>query len=135
MSEHWPKHLKLNGFDDYRRLKGEVAKVIAEVTGSPHSLQEVAVNEAIANALECRDGKARSQKASLKFNRFGNRIGFAGNAMLRRLRANPDDLFSFGEDASMGRGIPMMLSMSHWMTYNHDGTELLLAWKIREKTD
>jgi PAS domain S-box-containing protein len=144
MMEHWPKQLKLNGFDDYRRLKGEVAKVIAEVTGSPHSLQEVAVNEAIANALECRDGKARSQKASLKFNRFGNRfvvrvktsrIGFAGNAMLRRLRANPDDLFSFGEDASMGRGIPMMLSMSHWMTYNHDGTELLLAWKIREKTD
>ena len=140
--EHWPKHLKLNGFDDYRRLKGEVAKVIAEVTGTPHSLQEVAVNEAIANALECRDGKARSQKAGLKFNRFGNRfvvrvktsrIGFAGNAMLRRLRANPDDLFSFGEDASMGRGIPMMLSMSHWMTYNHDGTELLLAWKIREK--
>jgi hypothetical protein len=117
-----------------------VAKVIAEVTGSPHSLQEVAVNEAIANALECRDGKARSQKASLKFNRFGNRfvvrvktsrIGFAGNAMLRRLRANPENLFSFGEDASMGRGIPMMLSMSHWMTYNHDGTELLLAWKIR----
>ena len=141
MSEHWPKQLKLNGFDDYRRLKGTVARVIAEVTGSPHSLQEVAVNEAIANALECRDGKARSQKASLKFNRFGNRfvvrvktsrIGFAGNAMLRRLRANPDDLFSFGEDASMGRGIPMMLSMSHWMTYNHDGTELLLAWKLRE---
>ena len=141
MSEHWPKQLKLNGFDDYRRLKGTVARVIAEVTGSPHSLQEVAVNEAIANALECRDGKARSQKASLKFNRFGDRfvvrvktsrIGFAGNAMLRRLRANPENLFSFGEDASMGRGIPMMLSMSHWMTYNHDGTELLLAWKIRE---
>ena len=141
MSEHWPKQLKLNGFDDYRRLKGTVARVIAEVTGSPHSLQEVAVNEAIANALECRDGKARSQKASLKFNRFGDRfvvrvktsrIGFAGNAMLRRLRANPENLFSFGEDASMGRGIPMMLSMSHRMTYNHDGTELLLAWKIRE---
>ena len=141
MSEHWPKQLKLNGFDDYRRLKGTVARVIAEVTGSPHSLQEVAVNEAIANALECRDGKARSQKASLKFNRFGNRfvvrvktsrIGFAGNAMLRRLRANPENLFSFGEDASMGRGIPMMLSMSHRMTYNHDGTELLLAWKLRE---
>ena len=141
-SQHWPKQLKLNGFDDYRRLKGEVAKVIAEVTGSPHSMQEVAVNEAIANALECRDGKARSQRASLKFNRFGNRfvvrvktsrIGFAGNAALRRLRANPDDLFSFGEDASMGRGIPMMLSMSHWMTYNHDGTELLLAWKIEDK--
>jgi len=104
-SEHWPKNLKLNGFDDYRRMKGEVAKVIAEVTGSPHSLQEVAINEAIANALECRDGKDRSQKTSIKFNRFGNRfvvrvttsrIGFAGNAMLRRLRANPDDLFSFG---------------------------------------
>jgi PAS domain S-box-containing protein len=144
LTEQWPKKLRLNGFDDYRRLKDEVAKVIAEVTGSAHSLQEVAVNEAIANALECRDGKARSQKASLKFNRFGNRfvvrvktsrIGFAGNAMLRRLRANPENLFAFGEDASMGRGIPMMLSMSHWMTYNHDGTELLLAWKIREKRD
>ncbi|MBP8036791.1 MAG: PAS domain-containing protein [Negativicutes bacterium] len=141
ISEHWPKQLKLSGFDDYRRLKEEVGKVIAEVTGSPHSLQEVAVNEAIANALECRDGKARSQKAGIKFNRFGDRfvvrvktsrIGFAGNAMLRRLRANPENLFSFGEDASMGRGIPMMLSMAHWMTYNHDGTELLLAWKIKK---
>ncbi len=141
LNGNWPKRLTLNGYEDYRRLKSEVAKVLAEVTGSPHSLQEVAVNEAIANALECRDGKARSQKAGLKFNRFGNRfvvrvktsrIGFAGNAMLRRLRANPENLFSFGEDASMGRGIPMMLSMSHTMTYNHDGTELLLAWKIRK---
>lgn len=140
MAEGWPKTLKLNGFDDYRRLKGEVAKVLTDVTGQPHSLAEVAVNEAIANALECRDGKARSQRAVLKFSRFGNRfvvrvktsrIGFAGNAVLSRLRANPDLLFAFGEDASMGRGIPLMLSIAHKMTYNHDGTELLLAWKVR----
>ena len=138
MSEGWPKRLRLNGFEDYRRFKGEVAKVLTEVTGQPHSLPEVAVNEAIANALECRDGKARNQRAILKFSRFGNRfvvrvrtsrIGFAGNAVLRRLRANPESLFAFGEDASMGRGIPLMLSLSDWMTYNHDGTEVLLAWK------
>ena len=139
LSESWPKILKLNGYEDYRRLNGEVAKVLAEVTGKPHSLQEVAVNEAIANALECRDGKARSQKARIKFNRVGtrlivrvktSRIGFAGNAVLHRLQANPENLFSFGEDASMGRGIPLMISIADKMTYNHDGTELLLAWKV-----
>ena len=36
-------------------------------------------------------------------------------------------------DASMGRGIPMMLAMSDRMTYNSEGTELLLAWKLQTK--
>ena len=139
--EQWPKSLVLNGYEDYRRLKGELARAIAEATGKPHSMPEVAVNEAVANALECRDGKARNQRAELKFNRFGgrfvvrvrtSRIGFAGNAVLRRLRANPESLFAFGEDASMGRGIPLMLSIADKMTYNHDGTEVLLAWKVEE---
>ena len=101
------------------------------------------MHEALANALECRDGQARQQKARIRFNKVGNsfivrvktsRIGFAGNAILRRLRSQPDDMFSFGEDASMGRGIPMMLSMSHKMPYNSEGTEVLLAWKM-EATD
>jgi len=139
LSDQWPKQLTLNGFNDYRRLKGEVAKLLTEATGLAHSMQEVAVNEAIANALECRDGQARSQKARLKFSRAGkwlivrvrtSRIGFAGNAMLRRLRANPDSLFAFGEDAGMGRGIPIMLSTTDRMTYNNEGTEVLLAWKL-----
>lgn len=140
-TDSWPKIFRLNGYGDYQRLQGELAKVLAEVTGKPHSLQEVAVNEAIANALECRDGKARHQQARVRINRFGNRlvvrvktsrIGFAGNAMLRRLRANPEEMFSFGEDAGMGRGIPMMLSMTDKMTYNNEGIEVLLAWKLNE---
>ena len=140
----WPRWFRLNGYGDYQRLKGELAKVLEEVTGLPHSMQEVAVNEAIANALECRDGKARHQQAHVKFNRFGNRlvvrvkttrIGFAGNALLRRLRANPEDMFSFGEDASMGRGIPMMLTMTDRMTYNGEGTEVLLVWKLSDEKE
>jgi len=137
--EGWPRTIRFNGYGDYQRLRGEVAKILMEVTGRPHSLQEVAVHEALANALECRDGQARNQTARIKFNRVGNRlivrvktsrIGVAGNAILRRLRSQPEDMFSFGEDASMGRGIPMMLSMSHKMTYNSEGTEVLLAWKL-----
>jgi PAS domain S-box-containing protein len=135
----WPRIIRFNGYGDYQRLKGEIAKVLAEVTGQPHSLQEVAVHEALANAMECRDGVPRQHKARLRFNKVGarlivrvktSRLGFAGNAILRRLRSQPEDMFSFGEDASMGRGIPMMLSMSHKMTYNSEGTELLLAWRL-----
>ena len=138
-SEKWPKVLKLNGFDDYRRLKGEVAKVLAEVTGLQHSIQEVAVNEALANAMECRDGVPRQHRACVRFNIIGarlivrvqtSRIGFAGNAMLRRLRSAPEELFAFGEDQAMGRGIPLMLSLSHRMMYNNEGTEVLLAWRM-----
>ena len=138
-TDGWPRVLRFNGYGDYQRLKGEVAKILAEVTGLPHSPQEVAVHEALANAMECRDGVPRQHKARLRFNRVGNRlivrvktsrIGFAGNAILKRLRSQPEDMFSFGEDASMGRGIPMMLSMSHKMTYNSEGTEVLLAWKL-----
>ncbi len=112
---------------------------MAEATGEAHSVQEIAVNEALANALECRDGVPRQQQASLRFNKIGNRfivraqssrIGFAGNALLRRLRAPPEDLFSFGEDASMGRGIPIMLSLADQMVYNSEGTEVLLAWQL-----
>ncbi|HWR30519.1 MAG TPA: PAS domain S-box protein [Negativicutes bacterium] len=135
----WPRIIRFNGYGDYRRLKGEVAKILAEVTGLPHSLEEVAVHEALANAMECRDGVPRQHKARLRFNKVGNlliarvktsRIGFAGNTILRRLRAHPEEMFSFGEDAAMGRGIPMMLSMSQRMTYNNEGTEVLLAWKL-----
>lgn len=135
----WPRILRFNGYGDYQRLKGEIGKIIGEVTGQPHSVHEVAVHEALANAMECRDGVPRQHKARIRFNRLGrwfvirvktSRMGFAGNAVLRRLRSHPEEMFSFGEDASMGRGIPMMLSMSHKMTYNSEGTEVLLAWKM-----
>ncbi|MHC1760650.1 MAG: hypothetical protein AB9917_14325 [Negativicutes bacterium] len=104
-----------------------------------HSIQEVAVNEAIANALECRDGVARQHRTQVRFNRIGNRLvvrvktsrmGFAGNALVKRLRAKPEELFSFGEDVGMGRGIPIMLSTTYRMVYNNEGTELLLAWQM-----
>ncbi|MHC1758961.1 MAG: SpoIIE family protein phosphatase [Negativicutes bacterium] len=135
----WPKIIHFNGYGDYQRLKGAVGKVLAEVTGKLHSLQEVAVNEALANAMECRDGVTRQHKARLRFNKVGNRLvvrvktsrlAFAGNAILRRLRSHPEEMFAYGEDASMGRGIPMMLSVSDKMTYNGEGTEVLLAWKL-----
>ena len=135
----WPKVLRFNGYGDYQRLKGEIGRILTEVTGAPHSLQEVAVHEALANALECRDGIPRQHRAEICFRRIGNRLsirvkssrmGFAGNAILRRLRAKPEELFHYGEDAGMGRGIPIMLSVSDRMTYNNEGTELLLAWRI-----
>ncbi len=135
----WPKVLRFNGYGDYQRLKGEIAEILAEITGLPHSRPEVAVNEALANALECRDGIPRQHRAEICFRRIGaglsvrvksSRMGFAGNAILRRLRAKPEELFSYGEDAGMGRGIPIMLSISDKMTYNSEGTELLLAWKL-----
>lgn len=135
----WPRTLHFNGYGDYQRFKGEVANILMEIIGLPHSLYEVAVHEALANAMECRDGVPRQHKARLRFNKVGNRlvvrvktsrIGFAGNAILRRLRSHPEDMFSFGEDAAMGRGIPMMLSVSHQMIYNSEGTEVLLAWKL-----
>jgi len=137
--EGWPKLLRFNSYSDFTRLKGEVAKILTEVTGLPHSFHEVAVNEALANAMECRDGVPRQHKASIRFNKVGNRLiirvkssrmGFAGNSILRRLRSHPEDMFAYGEDAAMGRGIPMMLCMSHKMTYNSEGTEVLLAWKM-----
>ena len=135
----WPRVFRLNGYGDYQRYKGEIAKVLAEVTGKPHSLQEVAVNEALANAMECRDGVARQHRARLRINKLGHRlvvrvhtsrIGFAGNAMLRRLRSHPEEMFAYGEDAWMGRGIPIMLSTTDRMTYNNEGTEVLLVWRL-----
>lgn len=135
----WPKKIRFYGYGDYQRLKGEIADILMEATGLAHSLQEVAVNEALANALECRDGLPRQHRAEVKFNRIGDRLvvrvkssrmGFAGNAILRRLRVKPEELFSYGEDAGMGRGIPIMLSISDKMTYNSEGTELLMAWKL-----
>jgi PAS domain S-box-containing protein len=134
----WPRTLRFNGYGDYQRLKGEVRKILAEVIGRDHSLQEVAVHEALANAMECRDGVPRQQRARLRINKFGNRLvvrvktsrlGFAGNALLRRLRSH-GELFAFSADDSMGRGIPIMLATADWMTYNSEGTELLLAWKL-----
>lgn len=138
-TDSWPKQFRLNGYGDYLRLQTAIAQVIAAETGTPHSLPEVALHEALANAMECRDAVARPHRVQLKFNKLGrkliarvktSRIGFAGNAILRRLQTHPEELFAYGEDASMGRGIPLMLSLSQRMVYNADGTELLLVWKI-----
>ncbi len=135
----WPRILRFCGYGDYQRMRGEMGKILEEVTGKKHSVHEVAVHEALANAMECRDGIPRQHNAWLRFNKVGNRfivrvktsrIGFAGNAMLRRLRSHPEDMFSFGEDAGMGRGIPIMLSIADRMTYNNEGNELLLAWRL-----
>ena len=135
----WPMIMQFNGFGDYQRFRSEVSRIIASVVGKDHSMQEVAVNEALANALECRDGASRQHRVRLRFHRIGRwftvrvrttRMGFAGNAMLRRLRANPEAYFSFGEDVGMGRGLPIMLSAADRMLYNDDGTELLLAWNL-----
>ena len=135
----WPRTLHFNGYGDYQRLKGEVGRILAEITGLEHSRQEVAVNEALANAMECRDGVSRQHRATVRFNKIGSRLivrvktsrlAFAGNAMLRRLRSQPEEMFAFGEDASMGRGIPIMMCLADKMTYNSEGTELLLAWKL-----
>jgi len=140
----WPRVVRFSSYGDYQRLQSEVANIVREVTGNVHSIQEVAVNEALANALECRDGVPRPHQARLRFNKVGDRfivrvstsrMGFAGNAILQRLRSQPEDLFSFGEDAPMGRGIPLMLSLSHRMMYNSEGTEVLLAWKLQEMTE
>jgi len=135
----WPRMIHFNGYGDYQRLKGEIGRILAEITGLEHSRQEVAVHEALANAMECRDGVSRQHKASVRFNRIGqrlivrvktSRLAFAGNAMLRRLRSQPEEMFAFGEDASMGRGIPIMICLAEKMTYNSEGTELLLAWRL-----
>ena len=137
----WPRILRLDGYADYLRRKKEIVRIVAEVTGLAHSRQEVAVNEAIANALECRDAVARGHKASITFRRIGrlflvrvktSRIGFAGNAVLERLRAEPDSIFAFGGEAMMGRGILMMYCLSDCMAYNEEGTEVLLVWKLAE---
>ncbi|HWR38501.1 MAG TPA: hypothetical protein VN611_03295 [Patescibacteria group bacterium] len=42
-----------------------------ESGGKPHSLCEVAVQEALANALECRDGVSRQHRVQLRFNKIG----------------------------------------------------------------
>ena len=138
----WPRFIQLNGYGDYQRLRGVLSRIIAEATGQDHSLAEVAIQEALANAMECRDGVSRQHQARVKLNRFGNRfvvrvqtsrIGFAGNAVLRRLRSEREAMFIYGEDASMGRGIPIMLSVTDKMTYNSEGTELLLAWRLNRR--
>ena len=49
---------------------------------------------------------------------------------LRCLHSRSEAMFSFGEDASMGRGMSMILSMFHKMNCNSEGTEALLAWKL-----
>ena len=137
-SDGWPRIMHLEGYGDYQRRRGEIVRIIATICEREHSYQEVAVNEAIANALECRDGVARPHRARVRFNRIGrwfvvrirtSRIGFAGNAVLARLRSNPESAFEYGGEAMMGRGISLMFALTERMTYNEDGNEVLLAWK------
>ena len=137
----WPQGIRLRGYADYWRLRPKVTQWLMLLTGQKHSKIEVAVQEAIVNALECKDAECRSHEATVKINLIGrrlivrvatNRLGFPGNALLRRMRGKLDDVFENTISENMGRGLPIMFALAERMTYNADGTEVLMAWRLSE---
>lgn len=62
------------------------------------------------------------------------RMGLMGNALLRCLRIHPEEMFLYGEDSGMGRGIPIMLSVTDRMLYNNEGTETYWSGGFRRQT-
>ncbi len=71
------------------------------------------MNEALANAMECRDGVPRQHKARIRFNKIGNqliirvktsRIGFAGNAVCAQVAVRAGRHVRFWRESGDGTG-------------------------------
>lgn len=104
-----------------------------------YSLFEVAVHEALNNALKYRNEKYQDQPVTLKLKQIGNRLivrikypgyGFEGNKKLNQIRAVEENPFESALLDERGRGVMIMMSACDYILYNRAGNEVLMMKKI-----
>ncbi|MDZ5474092.1 ATP-binding protein [Bacillus sp. 31A1R] len=124
---------------EYRELRSTLHKEIQLILGNPVSfLMEVAVNEAINNALKSnRDQKPVTLCIRVtNYDRLIIRIkdngkGFNAQDALSSVTASPEAIFEEKLLEESGRGLSIIASASDKVYYNRKGNEVLMMKYIR----
>lgn len=126
--------------EDYRQIREVVQEDIRKIVGREYSfLVEVAINEAVNNALNSNKG----HKPVTLYIRVtsGNRLiirvkdqgdGFDASKALEKISDSDDYLFENKLFDESGRGLSIMKSVTDKVIYNRKGNEILLMKHLGE---
>lgn len=125
--------LSFNQATDFLLLRDFINNFIRSALNDNSTTMVVAFNEAINNVLE--NNNLSSNEVCIKLNILkGRRLiirikhsgnTFNGNDYLKKVHS-----YDLNYDAENGRGIFIMKNLTDYMTYNKNGTELLLMKKV-----
>lgn len=134
MKKH-PILFSFRDYEEYKMVRELVKKFLQNILKEEYGLMEIAVNEAVNNALEY----GRRQKCSLRMDVIKGRklvvrvghsgLGFNANSILANCPPGRD-LF---EDTSWdegGRGILIMTAAADYVRYNRQGTEVIMVKQV-----
>lgn len=135
--------ITFSGYEDYRDIRQHIGKCLKDVLPQTHSLLEVAVNEAVNNAIKHSviNGKRAIVRLQVKVLRNSFLVirvkdqgsGFAAREFLRQLR-DPDSPALRNEALEeSGRGILIMSRVTDVIRYNRRGNEVLLAKRLQKR--
>ncbi|WP_378954776.1 PAS domain S-box protein [Pelosinus sp. sgz500959] len=126
----FPIFLNFSSKNDTRQIRSRINYLLNEITGQKRPKVEVALGEAIANALRV------SAEVRVKINKIGRILvmrvkdsgsGFDGNgAVKKNIAIGLEQVFLNLIDQDRGRGIPIMIVGTDQVIYNQQGNEVML---------
>lgn len=135
----WPVVYEFYDAQEFCRSRTDIREQLQKLTDRPTSLLEVALNEAVNNAIRAAGRQDDCFKVTLKMNTVGRRViirvkdsgpGFAGNGAIASLDGCSADLFEKAIFQESGRGLMIMKACFDDVIYNCQGNEVLLAKKL-----
>ena len=128
-------NFQFSDINQFAFIRPHVTKMLQSTLPDNYFLVEVAINEAVNNALLHDDIdstgdviliiKVTNRRLLIRVKNKGK--GFAGNQMLKQLRSSTEDPFDQMLFDESGRGLPLMDAAFNCMTFNQSGTDVLLV--------
>ncbi|WP_179295497.1 ATP-binding protein [Bacillus sp. FJAT-45350] len=132
--EHF--EVQFSGLVGYQKIRESLAEFIKKSLPDNHFLMEVAVNEAINNAIKHGNANEEVSPITLKIRNINSKCivrvmhagkGFPGNEQLQKLRKSEENLFDEKLYDESGRGLLIMDAAADYMIFNRQGTEVMLV--------
>ncbi len=125
---------------DVDTVRYRVISFVREQLRTDKSLLEIAVIEAVNNAILHGAGKSGNQLIRVRLRTLRNKIllvrvkdcgdGFPGNRLLKKIRESKDELFEQCLFNESGRGVLIMSRAADCILYNQQGNEVLMTKRI-----
>lgn len=135
---NWPIRFDIHNNEQFYSFRSHIRRMLQQICGANAGLLEVAVNEAINNAVHSAE-KSDVFFVHVKLNYIGRLLvvrvkdsgaGFGGNKAVVEMDQVNCDLFADVFLNESGRGIMIMKTLFDRVVYNRQGNEILLAKRI-----
>lgn len=125
--------MQLSGIDDFILFQETIGSILQKILPHSHILMEVALNEAVNNALKHGIQENSKNLVFLKISMNQKRLiirvkhtgtGFPGNQKLAQIKQGK---YKHNLSADSGRGLFMMCQIADEIKYNKKGNEILIV--------